>query len=523
MEIEKENKILHQILQFNAQINMNKSHTELLPMLLDTVIQLTESERGFILLGEEKKIYIARNFDQEWLQDAHSKISHSIIQQVYETKKYLITTHAQSDPLLPISSSIKNLKLRTILCFPLQTSSIFHGILYLDNRFTSDSPDETMILYLQYITTQISIVLHHNSIVQSLEKQIHTLQFLLQQTHDPNQDPHHIIQTTVQKQNIYQYGEAISIHESMNELFQRAFRASQSEAPILILGESGSGKGILAHAIHATSSRKNEIFIAENCAAIPESLLESELFGYKKGAFTGATENRPGLFQQARGGTLFLDEVGDMSLSMQVKLLRVLETNTVRPVGSQQWEKIDIRLITATHKNLAQMVKERTFREDLWYRLKVLTLDIPPLRKRHQDIMFLTKHFLQKNKIAQEKHIQEPTPETWKTMMQYAWPGNIRQLQHEIEKIVIYKIPNTPIQIEDLSPEILNQSLIPIPSQLPLKNAIAQFTKNYILQTIQEVQGNKTKAAKVLGLTRRTLYNKLKDPNENTQTKSIDS
>lgn len=505
------------ILDLNKQLYSTKNLQDVLATILDNAIQLSQAERGFILVGKE--IQMARNFDQEWLQDPAAKLSYSIANKVIKSGETLITTNAQNDPNITCSQSIQELHLRFIICIPLKIEKQVLGVLYLDNRFMSEIPQKEEIFFLEAFAEQASLALFHSQTITSLENKIVSLQKELQHySYKPNEEINTsmILESSYLGQKIYRFGKSFSIEDCMQELFAKSLRAARSDVPILILGESGSGKGLLASSIHESSLRSEQPFIAENCAAIPETLLESELFGVKKGAFTGAVENREGLFQRASGGTLFLDEVGDMPLSMQAKLLKVLETNMVRPVGSLEWKKVDIRLITATHRDLAQMVKEKKFREDLWYRLCVVTLEIPPLRKRPQDIEFLTQYFLEQNQDARKKHIHKVSQDAWKMMLKYDWPGNVRQLQHELEKIVVFKSPNASITTKDLSTEILGYMSTAIPSKLTLKEAVAHFCRYYIEETLKLVGGDKTKAAKLLDISRRNLYNKLEVPTDNS-------
>lgn len=503
------------ILELNKKLYSTKNLQDVLASILDHAIQLSQAERGFILVGKE--IQVARNFDQEWIQNPDSKLSYSIANKVMKSGETLITTNAQNDPNITCSQSIQELHLRFIICIPLKIEKRVLGILYLDNRFMSDIPQKEELFFLEAFAEQASLALYHSQTVSSLETKIVSLQKELQNySYKPGEEinTNMILESYYLGQKVFRFGKTFSVEECMQELFVKALRSARSDVPILILGESGSGKGLLASSIHESSLRNEQPFIEENCAAIPETLLESELFGVKKGAFTGAIENRDGLFQRASGGTLFLDEIGDMPLSMQAKLLKVLETNMVRPVGSLEWKKVDVRLITATHKDLAQMVKEKKFREDLWYRLCVVTLEIPPLRSRIQDIEFLTQYFLEQNPDARKKHIRKVSQDAWKIMLKYDWPGNVRQLQHELEKIVVFKNSNSTITSEDLSSEILGYTSTSVPSKLTLKEAVAHFCRYYIEETLKLVGGDKTKAAKLLDISRRSLYNKLELPTE---------
>lgn len=300
-------------------------------------------------------------------------------------------------------------------------------------------------------------------------------------------------------------GSIVSRNDKMHEIFDLAIQASQSNIPILITGESGTGKSILAREIHLMSNIDGE-FVAENCAAFTETLLESELFGHNKGAFTGANIQKQGLLLAANNGTLFLDEVGDMPMTMQAKLLCALEKKAVRKIGSCVWENTNFRLICATNKSLKHLVENKSFREDLLYRLQGIKLHLPPLRKRKEDIPLLLQHFLQTTPIAKQKNIHSIDDEAQNVLINYSWPGNIRQLHHEFSRIVALKKSGSSITNDDLSPDITGKNFR---QYRTLKQAVVEFENRYIEQTLKIVQGNKSKAAGLLGISRRSLYYKI--------------
>jgi len=288
---------------------------------------------------------------------------------------------------------------------------------------------------------------------------------------------------------------------AMANLLQKAKLVAQSDASVLILGESGTGKEVLANAIHKASTRSSGLFVAVNCAAIPEALLESELFGHTKGSFTGAAKNYDGLFKSANHGTLFLDEIGDMPLSLQVKLLRVLQEKQVRPVGSTIAVDVDSRIISATHRNIEAAVKEKTFREDLFYRLNVVSLEIPPLHKRREDIPLLAHHFVKKITAQNNKEIRGFSPSAMKLLMEASWPGNIRQLQNVVEQVVA--LSSSPLITENLLSDALKQKSKKI---LPFAEARRIFEQEYLVQLLQTTQGNVTEAARQAKRNRTDFY-----------------
>jgi DNA-binding NtrC family response regulator len=288
-------------------------------------------------------------------------------------------------------------------------------------------------------------------------------------------------------------------------------RVADAEATVLISGESGTGKELVAKALHAKSARKAGPFVAINCAAMPEPLLESELFGHTKGAFTDARTARPGLFIKASGGTLFLDEIGEMPAGMQAKLLRALQERTVRPVGGDQEQAFDARLIAATNRDLETEVEEKRFREDLFYRINVVRLHVPPLRARGSDILLLAQHFLERYAAQSRRPVVGMTSATADRLLNYAWPGNVRELQNGIERAVALAQFDQ-IGVDDLPERIRDHKTahISIESHDPAELLpMEEVERRYILKVLEAVGGNKTLAAQVLGFDRRTLYRKL--------------
>jgi len=294
----------------------------------------------------------------------------------------------------------------------------------------------------------------------------------------------------------------------MVSLLETVAQVASSEASILITGESGTGKEVIASAIHSNSNRSSAPFIKLNCAAITETLLESELFGHEKGSFTGAYRRKEGRFRQAHGGSLFLDEVSEMSLAMQAKLLRVLQEKEFSRVGGEEVVRVDVRLIAATNKDLTREIEASRFREDLFYRLNVVTLKVPPLRERREDIPLLAQHFLASFSDKNQKTIKGFTPKAMDRLIRYNWPGNVRELMNAVERGVVltrtdyideadipfFKEDETAVKVEIIPPDI------------PLD----EMERSTILRTLDSVNGNKSEAARRLGITRRTLHKKLK-------------
>ncbi len=304
----------------------------------------------------------------------------------------------------------------------------------------------------------------------------------------------------------------IGSSEAMARLIRRIKQVARSKISVLIYGESGTGKDLVAHAIHHNSDRSRKPFKIANCAAYNENLLESELFGHVRGSFTGATADRKGLFEVAHGGTLFLDEVGDMPLAMQAKLLRALESGEIVPVGSNDARKIDVRIITATHRNLRDMVAEDKFRNDLLYRINAVTLRIPALRERRQDIPLLIDHFI---RLANEEHGKNAkgiTPETRRKLVQYHWQdNNVRELRNTLAGMIVLAESDT-LDLQDLPQRIRGSSdIVPVGPAALTGLSMSDMEKLHIVNTLRLTDGNREKAAKVLGIGARTLYRKIKE------------
>ena len=302
----------------------------------------------------------------------------------------------------------------------------------------------------------------------------------------------------------YRFENIIAKSAKMQQVIEVIKVVAKSNATVLITGDSGTGKELVARAIHSQSYRKDKPFVAVSCAALPESLLESELFGHEKGAFTGAHAQRKGKFEVANRGTLFLDEIGEMSANIQVHLLRVLEEKEFTRVGGNELIKVDVRVISATNKDIKRAVADGQFREDLYYRLNVVTIDLPPLRERKEDILLLAQHFLKKFAVENQKEITGFSPEANDFLLKYEWPGNVRELENAIERAVILA-KNSYIEAADLPQE----NLLLVHSALPGKS-LKEVERERILSVLNETGRNYSEAARILGISRATLHNKVK-------------
>jgi two-component system, NtrC family, response regulator HydG len=309
----------------------------------------------------------------------------------------------------------------------------------------------------------------------------------------------------------------IGCSQALREVLRTTRQVAPSRACVLIVGETGTGKELIARAVHDLSPRSTGPYIRVNCGALTESLLESELFGHVKGAFTGADKDRIGRFQYANGGTLFLDEIGDMPISIQVKLLRVLESGEIVRVGTNEPVKVNVRLISATNRDLGDAINEGKFRQDLYHRLKVVSVKLPPLRERREDIPLLIDHFLKEFTASHGKTITVITPAVRKTIMAYSWPGNVRELKNTIESMVVLDSDGQ-LDLDDMTEDLqafTSSAKGDGPSGVDslVGQSLEEIEKHYILETLKRCNGNREEAARQLGIGERTLYRKLKEYN----------
>jgi DNA-binding NtrC family response regulator len=309
-----------------------------------------------------------------------------------------------------------------------------------------------------------------------------------------------------------EWSQMVGSSPAMLEVYKLVARVSEGRSTVLLEGESGTGKELIAKAIHTNSPRRDKPFVPVNCAALPDALLESEMFGHEKGAFTGATAAKPGLFETANGGTLFLDEIGDLGAVLQVKLLRVMQDQEVRRVGGTSSVKVDVRIIAATNRDLASLVREGKFRDDLYYRLNVVRIVLPSLAERREDIPLLAYHFLRKYTGGASHPVKGFLPETMALLQRYRWPGNVRELENAIERAV--SLSHGPFVMPDDLPEAIRntgsvQEEKPASKDVRPEEALLtldEVEKRHLIRVLKETKGNKVRAAKILGIDRRTLY-----------------
>src|SRR5689334_18123897 len=477
---------LRRLHAFSERLMTVSSVDELLETLLDDVIQLTGAARGVVLLvdvggGKETapRVRAARNVRSEAIEDPSGAISDSIVRQVIDTKRPIIVSDALTDTTFGKSESVIALKLSSVMCAPLLSQGETVGALYVGNDEVKHLFERKQLDLLTIFAGQASLILQNAMLLSALRADKEKLQGELEDK---------------------RFGEIIGDCASRMEVFRQLAKVAATDISVMITGETGTGKELIAREIHRRSNRVSGPFITVNCGAIPENLIESEMFGHVKGAFTGAIASRPGKFQQAASGTLFLDEVGELTPALQVKLLRAIQERVVYRVGDSKPERCDIRIVAATNRNLEAMIKTGEFREDLYYRLNVVNLWLPPLRDRGEDIFIIAKALLSKYADELNSAVRGFSPAALAAVRKYDWPGNIRQLENRIKKALVL-CDKTLLGSEDL--DLGPEAQAPI---VPLEKAKEDFQRRYVLEVLERNNGNRTQTARDLGVDPRTIF-----------------
>jgi transcriptional regulator with GAF, ATPase, and Fis domain len=470
--------------EFAQQLAREPGIDSALTRLLDSLVEVVRADKGFVLAMTDgvPQVLKARNFNRENVADAVERLSDTILKRVLETRQPLRIEDALHDAEFNASASVVNLKLASVLCLPLLMRGELVGAIYLGNDKLANLFTERELEVAQSFCSTATLLIELGRQLNELRADKKALQERLEEQ---------------------AYGDIIGSCDAMRDIFRKIDKIAVTDISILVTGETGTGKELIAREIHRRSPRKNGPFVAINCGAIPENLLESELFGHAKGAFTGANIARPGRFQAASGGTLFLDEIGEMPLSLQVKILRALQDHSVTRVGENKPETVDIRVVAATNKNLDDEMKAGRFREDLYYRVNVVHLHLPPLHERGEDAVMLAKWFLTRAVRELSSKVKGFSPQALLAIKRYRWPGNIRQLENRIKKAVV--LAEKPLlSAEDM--ELRPEQLEPI---LPLTAARDEWQKRYINEVLERNNQNRTKTAKDLGVDPRTIFRHL--------------
>ncbi|HSA59778.1 MAG TPA: sigma 54-interacting transcriptional regulator, partial [bacterium] len=505
-----------QFCEINRKIALQNDLKRILDEVIDAAIQISGAERGFVLLKNPKskaaplpgfEVKAARNLNQKAIEAGDFELSLSLVKQALDRGTHVLTDDALADPRFQEKKSVMDYRLRSVLVLPLEQEGSVFGVIYLDHRYQPDRFSEEDLSLLLALASQASIAVQKARMIEELTA---SRDRLAGQVKEQEVKIEHLSEALTQKRENLRYGyeEIIGRSPPMMTVFKLLDNVTETTIPVWIHGESGTGKELIARSLHFNSPRKNGPFVAENVSAIPETLLESELFGHKKGSFTHADRDRVGLFEQASGGTLFLDEVADMSLAMQAKLLRVLQEGEVRPVGSSKTVKINVRLVTASNKDLRRLVSEGKFRQDLFFRINGLTIDLPPLRTRKDDIPLLARHILKK--VSKEFNLpaSELSDKATQILMKHDWPGNVRELEAALRNALLFA-KGRPIAAEhlNLQPRPVGSygSSSPAPREAPATEEDMAH-RQLVVETLRRHQLNKEEAAKDLKVSLRTLY-----------------
>ncbi|MYB57728.1 MAG: protein kinase [Gemmatimonadetes bacterium] len=465
----------------------------LLDRTLGNLLVVYPAERVLVAIKNETQkgfVVDAVRYHNVEADDAEA-LSRGIIRRVIETNEPILSVDAQADERFNRYQSVMDYNIRSVLCVPLfHVSEGVMGALYVDHRGIGNAFSEEDQTFLQAFANLVGVALVNARMYEQLKEKTQYLQ------HE------------VEKQ--YQLDDLVGQSDAMQAIYYLIERASQSDIPVLVQGETGTGKELAARAIHYNSTRKNQPFLSQNCAAFSPELLQSELFGYKKGAFTGATEDHKGIFEAANGGTVFLDEIADASPQLQRSLLRVLQEGEVRRVGETEDRAVDVRIIAATNQDLKKEVENRSFREDLYYRLHGIQIDMPPLRRRIEDVPLLAEHLLTRAKEDSNKSVGGLTVGAIRALTSYDWPGNVRELENKVRLAVALAEEGGEIT-SDLFSEAVDHvvSGASVEYQKRLQDRVQEYEKRLIMDALEKCEDNITHTAKELGITRAGLQKKI--------------
>lgn len=519
---------MSRIVAINRKMLGETSLERLLEGIIDEVVDLSGAERGFVILASgdsDMEAVVARNMDREGIRRSRTKFSTTVARGVLRSGDMVLLENAVEADDYREQQSIMAMRIRSIIALPLTARGAVIGAMYLDNRFREGVFGPQVVEMLKAFAEQAALAVENMRLLENYRRTVDALSQSREEVERLNlklKEKVRVQEALLRRQSEEiaaqqeQLGKAndfsaiVGRSRAVQGLFAVLTRLKETSVPVLVTGESGTGKELVARALHFNGPRKAHRFVSINCAALPDTLLESELFGYAKGAFTGAVGEKKGLFSLADKGTLFLDEVGDMSLSMQAKLLRVLQEGEFSPLGSEHLLHVDVRIVAATNKDLKSMASQNQFRQDLYYRLDVVSVRVPPLRERKEDIPLLIHHFLEEYARGNSVEAPQMSPDALEALMAHDWPGNIRELHSVVMTSAVFAQSGV-ITLESLrtKPEVLQgRSGSSRPSSLPSLN-IRELESMAIQAAIEQCNGNKLQAARVLGISRRALYNKL--------------
>jgi transcriptional regulator with GAF, ATPase, and Fis domain len=521
----REIRALTHMMELNEKISALRDEDELLEGILDAAIELTEAGRGFLLLKNEDHFVVrrARLPDHRDLADPGGSLSVGVATRVIQEGKSVLSEDATHDARFDGQASVMNLELRSLVCVPMRGEDGVLGAIYLDNPYESGAFDGWDVRILESFASLASIAIRNarqrrEAAVRRREavrqaRRIERLNDRLRRALRVRTTALRRAREDLAKQADelglkYSYDQVVGRSPAMRAVLRLVDRVTDLTIPVLIMGESGTGKELIARAIHFNGSRRRSRIVGENCGAIPATLMESEFFGYMRGAFTGANRDHAGLFEQAHEGTLFLDEVAELSPDLQKKFLRVLEEGQVRRLGAKKVTPVDFRLISATNRPLSELLKSGAFREDLYYRLAGVVIDLPPLRDRRDDIPALVEHFLKE--FTPDGRTLRIEPAAVELLMAYEWPGNVRELRNEVQRLAALESGGT-INPEHLSPRIRDYRPpnVEAPLSQSLKDLVEDLERRVIRASLLRHGWNKSRVAQDLKISRLGLRKKL--------------
>jgi transcriptional regulator with GAF, ATPase, and Fis domain len=532
-ELDDERVALHGYSRLCAQLLAPHDTPTLLRAIIDSALELVRAERGFLLLSPEPgekpqyggwALKVARSHERLDVPLPHTRLSQGVVKKVHEAGASLLSIDAGRDERLSGMASVEDLRLRSVVCVPIRIEGRAEGVLYVDHRLQEGAFDERDLEALELYASLAGLAILSRRRVEELERRNAELEEartrvarlvdeLGRKVRDRDGELAVVRAELARERGRHDYAAIVGRSDAMKHVFQLLDRFIESDLPVLVSGESGTGKELVARAIHKNGPRKDKPFVGENCAALPDALLESELFGHAKGAFTGAHRHKRGLLEAADGGTLFLDEIGDMSPEMQKKLLRVLQEGEFRPVGSDVVQKVDVRLVAASHKDLAALVREGRFREDLYYRVHVLHVRLPALRERREDLPLLAQHLLVRAAREAGRPAPDLSQEVLAAICAHDWPGNVRELENELRRAVV--LAGDELRLEHLSSDVLERRGVRmgvdggVEGGVDMKSAVADLERRSIEAALLAAAGNKSRAAGELGISRFALQRKL--------------
>ena len=492
----------------NRVAQVRETH-HIMSILVEELIGLTGADQGMVHLAPEVSDEIPRTVTRSRQADGDEDpyiIDTTITGWALRNRRTLKIDDLDNEARLSGLSS-DNGKFKSMICCPMISRNEVVGLLSLVRSVDTGPFNENDSRIVSIIASQSAQILANSLLLEELSRKNELLEISQRKLRDENQR----LQGEVGGS--FAFEGIIGKSKAIRHILELASRVSASDAPTLILGPTGTGKEILARSIHYNSARRDKPFVVKNCGVRTETLLESELFGHTKGAFTGADRTKLGLFREADGGTVFLDEIGDAPASTQAAVLRVLQSGEIKPVGSDKAEFVDVRIISATNRDLKQAIKDKEFREDLFYRLNTFTLELPALSARREDIPLLADHFLKKLRLKHGIVELGISSAALDALCRYSWPGNVRQLEHELERAVVIRKRDGAIDITDLSPEILSGGAVGAPSASAqsgkLRDIVEKIEIDVLKAVLQANNGNILRTAEQLGLTRKGLRDKI--------------